>query len=310
MRTKLLIEPSDPSAPAKTALVADRVEPLDALVNPEAWRILTELSRKPDYTGALARRLRMHEQTAYYHIHRLARAGLIRVVREERRQGAVSRIFAPAAEAFGVELPGPGKGQGPARRPVPERARAFLDPFLREGAVLVIGSPYPHGPYLTQGRDSSQAVRLALFLGRLSGSGPEMLVRMDTEVKAGGLEKGNLILVGGPVANIVALDLNPHLRVAFSWAQAWHMQSSLSGREYAEEGVGLLARIPNPWNTEAEVLLVSGLHHSGTEASVLGLTAFPERVLKDYAEGREFYRVLQGLDRDGDGRTDSVEVLE
>ena len=310
MRSKLLVEPSDSASPAKTVLVADRPESLAPLSSPEAWRILTELARKPDYPGYLARRLRMHEQTVYYHVHRLAGAGLIRVVREERRQGAVSRVFAPAAEAFGVELAVPGRAKGPARRPVPERVRAFLDPFLREGALLVVGSPYQHGPYLTVARDSPQAVRLALFLGGLSGPAPEILVRIDTEVKAVGLEKRNLVLVGGPVANIIALDLNPHLKVTFDWAQAWRMRSSLSGREYTEEGVGLLARIPNPWDPGSEVLLVSGLHYTGTEASVLALTSFSDRVLRDYAAGREFYRVLQGVDRDGDGRTDSVEVLE
>ncbi len=310
MRAKMLVEEADPLAPAKTALVADRPDALAPLANPEAWRILAELARRPDYPGALARRLKIHEQTAYYHIHRLAKAGLIRVVREERRQGAVSRVFAPAAEAFAVELQEPGRSRGPARRPVPERVRAFLDPFLREGALLVIGSPYQHGPYLTVARDSPQAVRLALFLGGLSGPVPEILVRQDTEVKAGGIGRGNLILVGGPVANIVALDLNPHLKVTFDWAQAWRMRSSLTGREYTEEGVGLLAKIPNPWNPEAEVLLISGLHYSGTEASVLGLTAFPDRALRDYEAGREFYRVVQGVDRDGDGRTDGIEVLE
>jgi len=56
--------------------------------------------------------------------------------------------------------------------------------------------------------------------------------------------------------------------------------------------------------------MFSGLHHSGTEAAVLGLTAFSDRTLRDYVPGREFYRIVQGVDRDGDGRMDSVEVLE
>ncbi len=310
MRQKLVVESSDSDAPAKTILVADKPERLGPLVSPGGWRILAELAKRPDYPGALAQRLRMHEQTVYYHVHRLATAGLIRVVREERRQGAVSRFYAPVAEAFGLELPGPGRARAVARRPVPEKARAFLEPFLGgRDALLVIGSPDPHGPYLTVARDSAYAVHLALFLGGLVPPG-RMPVKLDTEVKAVGLERKNLILVGGPVANIVALDLNPHLKVAFDWREAWRMRSSLSGREYAGEDVGLLARIPNPWNREAEVAMFSGLHHSGTEAAVLGLTAFPDRVLRDYVPGREFYRIVQGVDRDGDGRMDSVEVLE
>jgi hypothetical protein len=37
---------------------------------------------------------------------------------------------------------------------------------------------------------------------------------------------------------------------------------------------------------------------------------FSERVLRDYVPGKDFYRIVQGLDRDGDGRVDFVEVLE
>ncbi len=309
MRTKLIVDSAEADAPARSVLVSDRPERLGALSHPEAWRILCELARRPDYPGALAKRLRIHEQTVYYHVHRLAKAGLIHVVREERRQGAVSRVFAPSAEAFGVELPGPGRLKAPSRSAVPERTRLFLEPFLREGGLLVIGSPYPHGPFLTVARDSPYAVELGLFLGRVAG-GTQLSVRLDTEVKAAGLDRKNLVLVGGPVANILALDLNPHLRVSFDWQQAWRMRSSLTGREYSEEDVGLLAKIPNPWNPEAEVAMFSGLHHSGTAASVLALMSFSERVLRDYAAGRPFHRVVQGLDRDGDGRIDSVEVLE
>ena len=309
MRSKLLVDALEADAPTRTVLVTDRPERFAPLSQPEGWKILCELARRPDYPGALAKRLRMHEQTVYYHVHRLAKAGLIHVVREERRQGAVGRIFAPTAEAFGVELPGPGHGRALARHPIPERVRGFLDTFVREGGLIVIGSPYQHGPFLTVARDSPYAVDLGLFLGGL-GPGARISVRLDTEVKSAGLEGQNLILVGGPVANILALDLNPHLKVTFDWQQAWRMRSSRTGREYAEEGVGLLAKIENPWNAAAEIVMFSGLHYSGTAAAVLALTAFSDRVLRDYAPGREFLRVVQGLDRDGDGRTDSIDVLE
>ncbi|TLZ69764.1 MAG: MarR family transcriptional regulator [Methanobacteriota archaeon] len=309
MRTKVIVDSVEADAPARSVLVSDRPERLGPLNHPEAWRILSELARRPDYPGSLAKRLRMHEQTVYYHVHRLAKAGLIHVVREERRQGAVSRVFAPSAEAFGVELPGPGRARAPARPAVPERVRQFLEPFLREGGILVIGSPYQHGPFLTVARDSPYAVELGLFLGRIAG-GSRLSVRLDTEVKGAGLEGKNLVLVGGPVANILALDLNPHLRVTFDWQQAWRMRSSFTGREYADEDVGLLAKIPNPWNPETQIAMFSGLHHSGTSAAVLALVSHADQVLRDQVAGRAFYRVVQGLDRDGDGRVDSVEVLE
>src|SRR6267378_3676809 len=284
MVTKLVVDSTDEGSPARSLLLTDRPDRLGPLSHPEAWRILVELARKPDYAGAVAKRLRMHEQTVYYHIHR-------------------------PAEAFGVELPSSSKaGKAPTRRAVPERVRSFMETFLREGGLFVIGSPYQHGPYLTVARDSPYAVEFGMFLGGM-GAASGISVRLDTEVKAAGLEKRPLILVGGPVANIVALDLNPHLKVSFDWQQAWRMRSSFTGREYAEEGIGLLAKIPNPWNPQTEVAMFSGLHHTGTAAAVLALTVFSERVLRDYVPGKDFYRIVQGLDRDGDGRVDFVEVL-
>ncbi|HLA47488.1 MAG TPA: helix-turn-helix domain-containing protein, partial [Thermoplasmata archaeon] len=119
MRAKLIVDPKEAEVPARSVLVADRPERFRPLSNPESWKILTELARRPDYPGALARRLRMHEQKVYYHIRRLAAAGLIRVVREERRQGAMSRIFAPTADAFALELPTVSGGRAPSRRAIP-----------------------------------------------------------------------------------------------------------------------------------------------------------------------------------------------
>src|SRR3989442_5097241 len=116
---------------------------------------------------------------------------------------------------------------------------------------------------------------------------------MDPEVNAVGLEAPNLSLEGGPVANILGLDLNPHLKVSFDWQQAWRMRSSFTGREYAEEGVGLLAKITNPWNPQSEGAMFSRLHYPGTAASVLALTAFSERVLRDYLAWQECDRIVQ-----------------
>ena len=75
MVTKLVVDSTDEGSPARSLLLTDRPDRLGPLSHPEAWRILVELSRKPDYAGAVAKRLRMHEQTVYYHIHRLAKAG-------------------------------------------------------------------------------------------------------------------------------------------------------------------------------------------------------------------------------------------
>ncbi len=306
-----LIEARGTRQVARSAHVVEKPEALAAATHPVAWRILVELHREPDYVSHLAHRLRMHEQKVYYHVNRLRRAGLLRVVREEPGPGAVARVLAPSADAYAIPLPGGGTpvaGSAPLAGPL----RAFLDDFQEDGTLdawIVLGAPTPHGPYLTAARDSPYAAQLGLFLGRCFAVRPGLAVKLDTDVKAQGLEERNLVVVGGPVANIVAQELNSHLAVAFDWSQVWRLRSTRTGTAYADDTVGLVAKVPNPWREGAWILLLAGLHHPGTIASLLAVTDFSGALLEGYAGG-DLYRVVQGLDRDGDGQTDDVQILE
>ena len=267
----------------------------------------------PDYPNALAARLKVHEQKVYYHVRRLEAAGFLEVVREEPKRGASARILAPTADAFAIVLKGRGS---PVSSPMLAHAGAvtrFLEEFTRDGTFagsIVVGSPYTHGPFNTTARDSPYAVELGFFLGRLFAAPKGLVVRLDTEVKALGPGKEDMILVGGPVANIITMDLNPHLAVNFDWKQVWRMESSRTRRPYADEQVGLIAKVRNPWNPARVIVLLSGLHAVGTMAAILGLTRFADDVLNGFTPGEDFYRVVAGQDRDGDGRLDAVSVLE
>lgn len=311
MAESILIESRGGRRIAHPALTMSKPESMAAGVHPLAWRILVELAREPDYPNALARRLRMHEQKVYYHVNRLRDAGLLRVVREEHGRGAISRILAPSAEAFALLLPG---GGAPLTGPEPPTGvlRAFLREFARDGTLdawIVLGAPTPHGPFLTAARDTPYGAHLGLFMGRHFGMRRGLAVRLDTEVKAEGIEKSNLILLGGPVANIVSLDLNPRLAVSFDWREVWRLRSSRTGKAYGDDTIGLVAKVPNPWGEGKWILLLAGLHHTGTIASLLAVTDYAEALLKGYAGG-ELFRVVQGLDRDGDGRIDDLSILE
>ncbi len=313
MVRRWLVEDTPEGVVAREAEVIDRPARMGALSSSLAWRILQELAKAPDYPNALAARLKVHEQKVYYHVRRLEAAGFVKVVREEPKRGASARVLAPTADAFAVLVK-------PRVAPVPFPAlpRAgvvshFLDDFSLDGRFegsIVVGSPYPHGPFLTTARDSPYAVQLGFFLGRLFSAPKGLVTRLDTEVKAMGAGREHMILVGGPVANIITMDLNPHLAVTFDWRQAWRVESSRTHRSYAEEDVGLVAKVHNPWNPERTIVILSGLHYGGTLAAILGLTQFPEEVLEGYDAGSDFYRVVSGQDRDGDGRIDTVSALE
>ena len=293
--------------------ILDQPNRVAALASPLAWRILQELAKAPDYPNALAQRLKVHEQKVYYHVRRLEAAGLLEVLREEPKRGASARILAPTAEAFAIVLKGRGSPVASPMLPHAGVVTRFLEEFTHDGVFdgsIVVGSPYTHGPFNTTARDSPYAVELGFFLGRLFAPRKGLVVRLDTEVKALGAGKEDMILVGGPVANIITMDLNPHLAVNFDWRQVWRMESSRTKRPYADEQVGLIAKVRNPWNHARVIVLLSGLHAVGTMAAILGLTRFAEDVLEGYAPGTDFYRVVAGQDRDGDGRLDAVSILE
>ncbi len=313
MPRRWLVEESTNGVVAREAESIDRPGRIGAVSSPLAWRILQELAKAPDYPNALAARMKVHEQKVYYHVRRLEAAGFLKVVREEPRRGASARVLAPSADVFAIVL----RGRS-APVPFPAAAHAgpvsrFLEEFSVDGAFdgsIVVGSPYPHGPFVTTARDSPYAVELGFFLGQLFAAPKGLVTRLDTEVKAAGPGKGNMILVGGPVANIITMDLNPHLAVNFDWKQVWHVESPRTRRTYAEEDVGLVAKVRNPWNPARTIVVLSGLHYQGTLASILGLTRYAEDVLDGYEPGKDFYRVVSGTDRDGDGRIDSVSILE
>src|SRR5216117_524523 len=308
-----LIEESAQGTVGREAALLDRPERVGAVASPLAWRILHELAKAPDYPNALAAWLKVHEQKVYYHVRRLEAAGFLEVVREEPKRGASARILAPTADAFAIVLKGRGS---PVSSPMLAHAGAvtlFLEEFTRDGTFagsIVVGSPYTHGPFNTTARDSPYAVELGFFLGRLFAAPKGLVVRLDTEVKALGPGKEDMILVGWPVANIITMDLNPHLAVNFDWKQVWRMESSRTHRPYADEQVGLVAKVKNPWAPSRVIVLLSGLHAAGTMAAILGLTRFADEVLEGYRPGDEFYRVVAGEDRDGDGRPDAVSILE
>ena len=313
MVRRWLVEDTPQGAVGREVEILEKPDRVAPLSSPLAWRILQELARAPDYPNALAARLHLHEQKVYYHVRRLERAGLLEVLREESKRGASARVLAPTAEAFAIVLKGRGKPVASPLLPHAGIVARFLEEFSSDGMFngsIVVGSPYTHGPFSTTSRDSPYAVELGFFLGRLFAPPKRPLVRLDTELKAAGPVRDHLILVGGPVANIITMDLNPHLAVNFDWKQVWRMESSRTKRQYADEQVGLIAKVRSPWNPSRCVVLLGGLHAVGTMAAILGVTQSADDVLDGYKPGEDFYRVVAGQDRDADGRIDAVSILE
>ncbi len=264
------------------------------LLEPTRWEILRAIAKKPNYASAVARELGLNEQLVHYHFKQLKKSGVISVIRTEERRGALTRYFAVKDSAFSVLLHEDWSQRGKA---VPPILRGFYPSGSFEGEVIV-GSPDPHGPFQARARDGFYAADLALYLGTLSEQAHPS-VRLDTEVREDEL-KGNIILVGGPIVNLITAKINSSLPIRITTGERHGVFSERTGKHYYEKA-GMVLRTSNPWG-DGELLVVAGKSISGTKAAILSIV--------QSAKLLSGHNVVKGADLDGDGVVDSAEILE
>jgi DNA-binding transcriptional ArsR family regulator len=321
MKKRLLLNEENEIQKVEEIAIVEDPQKLKMILNRLSWKILIMLSEKEMYPLEIARTLGVHEQKVYYHIRKLAKAGAITIVRKEDKKGATAKYYKSVSPAFGIELP---QGYKPIRRlsliGVDEQIRKFFKEFVEENNVfngkIVVGSPTPHGPFKTSARDGHYASHLTFFLGQFAKVSEEFAIKLDVDVKAEKEEKNNLILVGGPGTNLLTQELNEHLPIRFNMRPSEEgflfggLVSRKTSNVYTADAVGLMAKIVNPWDKTKRVVVLAGNKAVGTKACVLALTNFWKKTLKKYNGEDIFAAVIQGFDLDGDGKVDSVEILE
>jgi len=320
MRKKLLLSKGVPSTVKDIAIFSDP-QKLKMIFNKLTWKILLLLSKKEMYPMEISRKLGIHEQIVYYHIRKLVRAGVIRAVREEEKKGAKARYYKAIYPALGVELPFGERTMKKAFHQVMDKKlekffSSFIDKNGEFNGKIVVGSPEPHGPFKTTARDGHYAAHLALFLGQYAKLPKSFVVNLDVDVKAEKEEKNNLILVGGPGTNLITQEVNRYLPIYFNMKKSKHgflfggLVSKSTGEVYTHDTVGLVAKIVNPWDKTKRIIVLAGNKAVGTKACVIAISKFWKEVLEKYDGQRKFATVIQGFDLDGDGKVDSIEVLE
>ena len=284
MKKKLLLSEERKQLMAKDIAVFEDPEKLKSVLNKLSWKILQLLSEKEMYPMEVTRKLNMHEQKVYYHIRKLTKAGAIKVVREEEKKGAVAKYYKATFPAMGIELPfGYQKINRFPVTNIDEKTKQFLSPFIKDGTFdgkIVVGSPDPHGPFKAKARDGHYAAYLTLFLGQFVELPEDFPIKLDVDVKAEKEEGNNLILVGGPGTNLITKEFNKILPIRFNMMPSEHgfllggLVSEKTQEVYTADNMGLIARIPNPWNMEKSVIVLAGNKAVGTKACVLALTKF------------------------------------
>ena len=321
MNKKLLLHEENKIQKVKEIAVIEDPQKLKMILNRLSWKILVMLSEKEMYPLEIARKLGVHEQKVYYHIRKLAKAGAITVVREEEKKGAIAKYYKAVSAAFGIELPQEYKTiQKLSLIGINEQIQKFFKEFIgKDGTFegkIVVGSPTPHGPFKTSARDGHYASHLTFFLGQFAKMSEEFAIKLDVDVKAEKEEKNNLILVGGPGTNLLTQELIEYLPIRFNMQPSEQgflfggLVSRKTSNVYTADAVGLIAKIVNPWDDTKRIIVLAGNKAVGTKACVLALTNFWKKTLKDYNGEGTFAKVIQGFDLDGDGKVDSIEVLE
>jgi DNA-binding transcriptional ArsR family regulator len=319
MKKKRLLSGEDTQLMVKEIAVFQDPEKLKSVLNKLSWKILQLLSEQEMYPMEVAKKLKLHEQKVYYHIRKLTKAGAIKVVREEEKKGAIAKYYKATFPAMGIELPfGYQKISGFAATSIDEKMKMFLSPIIEDGVFdgkIVVGSPDSHGPFKAKARDGHYAAYLTLFLGQFVDLPEDFLIKLDVDVKAEKEESNNLILVGGPGTNLITQEFNEFLPIRFNMMPSEHgfllggLVSEKTEKVYTADNVGLIARIENPWNRNKRVIVLAGNKAVGTKACVLAITKFWKKTLKNFGD-EKFAVVIQGFDLDGDGKVDSIEVLE
>ena len=288
-----------------------KISQIKSLTSKLARKILGLIASEPSYPSKIAKDLKVHEQVVFYHIRNLEKAKIIKIIRREDKQGGVANYYGLVDESFFIRF----KDFKPIEKIsyANKRKEDFLKPFIEVGqfnAVIVVGSPEPHGSQGARSRDGHYGIDLALFLGTFLNGIPKVNVKLDTEVRAADLKK-NLILIGGPVVNKITDKINDKLPVKFEPKFKRNIYSSLTKQVYLADNCGLIVKFKNPFNNEKSILLIAGKRFSGTQSAVVGfLTRFNEIVKGNKKNKKILAKVVEGFDSDSDGIIDSVEFLE
>ncbi|MCR4336136.1 MAG: S-layer protein, partial [archaeon] len=272
---KIIIEGKEGKVELQTKVIS-KVAELRPLLNPDCWRIFEKLIEKPAFPAEISKELGINEQKVYYYIKQLKNSNLISIEKTEERNGALAKYYSASADSFAI-VPNQNiiekKSKILKRDNFESEATEFLNDFTKKGifsAKIVVGSPDPHGIYKARARDGHLAAELTAFLGANTQGFELPLVFLDTMVKDLKNENSNLIILGGPVTNKLAEQVNNYLPIKFVPSGGnWSLSSKPSGKEYNEDSIGVIEKIPHPYFKGKWVMILAGKRNTGTITAIL-----------------------------------------
>ena len=296
---------------------------LKPLFNEISWKIIELLSRKAMYPSQIAKELNLHEQKIYYYIRQLKNANLIELHKTEELNGALAKYFKAKFSSYSI-MPKIDSGHAlngnefsltSNEKKLSTEINEFFSPFINAGELncrIVIGSPDPHGQFKARSRDNHLIGDLTAFLSSLASKINFPLTFLDTEIAGIESENSNLIILGGPVTNKLTFQINEHLPIKFiPEGGRWIIKSTLSGKEYLDDSIGVIQKITHPNFKDKSILLIAGNRSSGTKAAILSFLKNLNEIIQPNQFNKEFNaKIVEGLDMQGNGLIDSIEIKE
>ncbi len=281
---------------------------IKAMTDETRRKIMEMLSEEPAYPAEVASKLGISKQKAYYHFQKLQEADLLVEDRTEKKSGGMATFYRPSSHGYLLDL---GSGGEKTLLPPADDKKEFLDPLVEKGAIkgnIVVGSPDQHGEHQVRARDGHLAGEIGSKLGNF-GTCDGLETCFDTEIVREESFGKNLVLLGGLLTNTVTRRFNDHFPASFSTESFPYHELQTPENTYSGDSIGVIQKIPNPENPGKAIYLVAGIRNRGTEGAVRAFKNL-EELIDGYEGGKGFYRIIRGLDMDGDGKIDDYEVVE
>ncbi len=268
------------------------------------------LGKHPGTPETVAKALKISKKAALQALEELQKAGLVDVVRSLQKKPEKSQ-YRRTANSVSFEYSDANVKLDLREKGITDEQTAkFYRKFIKDNkfdGYICVGSADPHGEYKAIARDTHYALYLSMFLGHFVDLPKTFPIVLDTDVIAKNLFKNNLIVVGGPVTNLVTRDINTHLPVKFVKEEGWALKdkNGIHSRDYE----GVIESIKNPFDKTKDIVLLGGVRHVGTLSAILAGTKFSKLTFRDYNEENTWSVLVRGYDIDGDGEIDSVELM-
>ena len=108
--------------------------------------------------------------------------------------------------------------------------------------------------------------------------------------------------------NTIINKINTKLPIYFDFEKGCEIVSRSTNSSYDAPRMGIIIKCNNPWNKHKKILVISGIGIRGVQASVIAITQHINTLQEK--DGNSITKIVEGLDKDGDGVIDDIRILE